>query len=68
MDGDGKADIIWHNSETHETQIWFMDDERLRRRGTVLGEDGKAVFIGPPFSIVAAGDMDGDGIIGESRP
>jgi hypothetical protein len=52
-----RQSIIWHNSETHETQIWFMDAERLRRRGTVLGEDGQAVFIGPPFSIVAAGSI-----------
>jgi len=61
FDGDGKADIVWHHSDTHETQIWFMDGHRLARRGTVLGEDGKPAFIGPPFSIVGVGDFDGDG-------
>ena len=61
FDGDGKADIVWHHSDTHETQIWFMDGHRLVRRGTLLGEDGQAVFIGPPFRIVGVGDFDGDG-------
>jgi FG-GAP repeat len=25
INGDGKADIVWYNSQTGETQIWFMD-------------------------------------------
>src|SRR5438105_12130399 len=61
MNGDGNLDIVWHNSLTNETQIWFMDGERLRRRGTVLGENGAAAFVGPPWLIVGSGDMDGDG-------
>jgi hypothetical protein len=55
MNGDGKADIVWYNSQTGETQIWFMDGHRLVGRGTVHGLDGNAVFIGPPFSIVGTG-------------
>ena len=58
---DGHADILWHNSSTHETQIWFMDGARVIRRATVLGEDGSAAFVGPPFSIVGVGDFTGDG-------
>jgi len=61
FNGHGKADILWHNSSTGETQIWFMDGQRVTGRATVLGEDGSATFIGPPFSIVGAGDFNGDG-------
>ncbi|HVO54162.1 MAG TPA: matrixin family metalloprotease [Solirubrobacterales bacterium] len=59
--GDGRADILWHHWQTHETQLWVMNENRLIRRATVLGEDGNPVFIGPPFSIVAVADFTGDG-------
>jgi hypothetical protein len=32
-----------------------MDGHKIASRATVLGEDGKATFIGPPFSIVGSG-------------
>lgn len=57
FDGDGRADIVWHHKDTHETQIWFLKDYRVIRRGTVIGEDGKAAYIGPPFRIVGTGDF-----------
>jgi hypothetical protein len=60
MDGNGKADIVWYNSQTGETQVWYMNDHRLVDRGTVLGLDGNPVFIGPPFSIAGVGDVNGD--------
>jgi hypothetical protein len=63
FNNDGKADILWHNSQTHETQIWFMNGPRVASRATVLGETGQPTFIGPPFSIVGAGNfnaLDGD--------
>ncbi|MDP8960727.1 MAG: hypothetical protein M3N32_03795 [Actinomycetota bacterium] len=44
--------IVWHNSQTNETQIWFMDGHRLTGRGTVLGEMGEPAFVGLPWSIV----------------
>jgi hypothetical protein len=40
MNGNGKADIVWYNSVTHETQVWYMDGHRRVDRGTVLGQDG----------------------------
>jgi hypothetical protein len=43
---DGKADLVWHNSTTGEIQIWYMDGSRVKGRQTVLGEDGKAAFVG----------------------
>ena len=61
FNGNGMGDILWHNSDSQETQIWFMDGNRIAARETVLGEDGSAVFIGPPWSIVAVGDFDLDG-------
>jgi hypothetical protein len=62
FNGDGMGDIVWHNGETNETQLWFMDRNKLGARATVLGEDGNAVFIGPPWRIVGAGDFNGDGM------
>lgn len=44
--------IFSYNDQTGETQIWFMNEEQLVRRATVLGEDGQPAFIGPPFRIV----------------
>jgi hypothetical protein len=60
FDGDKKADILWHNSSTGESQIWFMNRQQLTDRATVLGQDGRPALIGPPFSIVGVGDFDGD--------
>lgn len=53
--------ILWHNSSTNETQFWYMDGNKVARRGTVLGEDGKPVYIGPPWNIVGMGNMDDGG-------
>ena len=56
-----RSDIVWYNSQTGETQIWFMDGNRLVGRGTVVDEGGTFIPIGPPFSIVGVGDMNGNG-------
>ena len=58
---DGTDDVLWYNSATGEIQIWFMNGIRVASRATVLGEDGNAVFIGPPWSIVGAGDFSSNG-------
>lgn len=58
---DAKADILWHNGATGHAQIWQMDEHRVVRRATVLGEDGKALAVGAPWRIVGAGDFDQDG-------
>jgi len=60
--GDSKSEIVWHNSVTNETQIWFMNGHRISSRGTVLGEDGKPAFVGPPWNIVGAGDFTENGV------
>src|SRR5258707_481101 len=56
-----KSDILWHNSTTSETQLWFMDHFRIASRATVVGEDGSPIFVGPPWSIVGASDFNEDG-------
>ena len=61
FDGNGKADILWHNSTTNETQIWFMDGFKVVNTGTVLGENGQPFFVGVPWTIVGVGDFDGNG-------
>jgi fibronectin type III domain protein len=64
FDGDKKGDILWHNSSTDEPQIWFMDRQKVSTRATVLFEDGRPAFVGPPWSIVGVGDFNGDGQAG----
>jgi hypothetical protein len=54
------SDILWYNRSTGESQIWVMDGYRVSSTATVLGENGKVAYVGPPFSIVAAGDFSGD--------
>jgi len=61
FNGDGKSDVLWYNSSTGETQLWFMKGHELARRATVLSENGSPIFIGPPWSIVGTNDMNGDG-------
>ena len=52
-----KSDIVWYNSQTGETQIWFMDENRIARRATVVDESGSFIPIGPPFSIAGIGEF-----------
>src|SRR5215471_5387287 len=52
---DGNADILWHNADTNETQLWLMDGHKVAGRATVLGEDGQPAFVGLPWSIVGSG-------------
>lgn len=61
MDGDRRADIVWYNDQSGETQLWYMDSNRLLSRHTVVDAAGAARLIGPPWRITSAADMDGDG-------
>ncbi len=58
---DTKPQIIWYNTQTGETQLWRMNNNKIGSRLVVFGEDGKQAFVGPPYSIVGSGDFDGDG-------
>ena len=61
FNGDGKADILWHNSTSNETQIWLVNDRNVIGRRTVLGENGKIIFVGLPWTIVGSNDFNQDG-------
>lgn len=61
FNSDGRTDILWHNSSSNETQIWLMNDRNIIGRRTVLGEDGKPMFVGLPWRIVGADDFNRDG-------
>ena len=55
FNGDGKADILWRNTNTGQNAIWLMNGTTLTsgghpRRGTDLG-----------WQIVGVGDFNGDG-------
>ncbi len=54
------ADLLWYNSSTGETQLWFMDGHVRKDRATVVDELGKPILIGPPWSIAASANMDRD--------
>jgi 5-keto 4-deoxyuronate isomerase len=56
----GKTDILWHNTDG-QAQIWFMDGNKIVSRANIVGEDGKSMVIGPPWSIVGVGDFNQNG-------
>ena len=60
LDGDTKADILWYNTQTGESQVWFMNGHRLISRAVVVYENSSTAYIGPPFTIVANSDLSGD--------
>ncbi|HDR8155215.1 TPA: hypothetical protein QC057_004229 [Bacillus cereus] len=49
--------ITWHNSDTNMTLYWIMNNHKIRRRETVLDENGRPIFVGPPWNIVGTGHM-----------
>ena len=52
----GKADIVWHSSQSGEVQIWFMDGHRILARHLV--RDFAAVCLPvSPWRIVGTGDF-----------
>jgi hypothetical protein len=57
------SDIVWYNSQTGETQIWFMDQNRIASRATVVDESGTSIPIVPPFSIAGIGEFNPPPII-----
>ena len=54
--------VLWHNSSSGETQIWFMDGPKINGRATVMAEDGKTpILVGPPWGIVGGADFNNNG-------
>ena len=36
-----EADLLWCNSSTGETQVWYMRRDTVVNRGTVVDENGR---------------------------
>jgi hypothetical protein len=56
FDGDGKDDILWHNSATGENYIYFMDGRSIKP-----SEGYTRTVPDSSWHIVGIGDFDGDG-------
>jgi hypothetical protein len=55
------ADIVWHNRQTGQTRIWFMNGTTLASYVDVdANRDGGGHLVRAPWSIVGAGDYNGD--------
>jgi hypothetical protein len=49
----GAPDILWHNADTGETQMWFMIERSVIGRATVDADrDGGGAKVGTPWSIM----------------
>jgi hypothetical protein len=56
FNGDGKSDILLHQSSTGQVYLWLMD-------GTTISDQGSPWILGTdsPWQIVGHGDFNGDG-------
>ncbi len=54
FDGDGKADILWHNSATGQLLTWYMNGTAVKSYGSVFAQ------INPAWNVAAVADVDGD--------
>src|SRR5207249_5526519 len=55
VDGDGKADLVWRNTQTGDVAVWFMSGSSVK--GSALVAQGVPAV----WAIAAMGDLDGDG-------
>src|SRR5436190_37063 len=55
VDGDGKADLVWRNTQTGDLAVWLMNGAAVRQ--------GPVVAPGVPLTwqVAHIGDLDGDG-------
>src|SRR5213078_3433658 len=54
FDGDGKADVFWHNDSTGENVIWLMNGVNMKGGAFIPA-------ISPGWQAVGSGDLNGDG-------
>ena len=56
FDGDGRSDILWYNSSTHNLQVWESGIGLSGSKAVSLGSVGSS-----NWSVAGVGDFDGDG-------
>ncbi|MFJ8628442.1 hypothetical protein ACIRD3_37165 [Kitasatospora sp. NPDC093550] len=62
FDRNAVGDLLLHNADTGETQIWDLDFlGTVMGRGTVTDEGGRPVYVAAPWQIVGTTDFDRDG-------
>ena len=61
MNSDDSSDLLWYNSSTGETRIWYMSDYTVIGTAAVVGENGGIAFVGPPWRITGTNDFNRDG-------
>ena len=55
LNGDGKADIVWRNTDTRDVAGWLMNGLTIGSTGVLAGA------VEAPWVIVGVGDLNGDG-------
>ncbi len=63
FDGDDYVDILWHNEDNGETQIWYMHGmggSRIYYRRNLVVAGGGNANVGPPWHIVGTNQFGGD--------
>jgi hypothetical protein len=64
FDGDGREDdILWHDTASASTVIWYMQGNIPQSSAPVFISSGVASTVGAPWEIIDTADMDGDGRI-----
>jgi hypothetical protein len=58
LDGDGKPDILWHNTQTGQLVYWLLDGTVRKPNG--LGAPTPAQ-VSPDWEVAGTPDLDGDG-------
>jgi hypothetical protein len=54
--GDGRSDLFWYNTQTHQTSVWEMDGTNLLPRRGFLSATAPSGWV-----IGDSGDYNGDG-------
>jgi hypothetical protein len=54
LDGDGKADLVWRDSQTGDVSVWLMN-------GTTVKQTSVVAAVPLSWQIVKVEDVDGDG-------
>jgi hypothetical protein len=55
VDGDGKADVVWHHGATGDNAIWLMDGASVKASPLITAVPDLG------WAIAGSGDFDGDG-------